>query len=109
VHLLVDSTGLRLCGTGGWPEEKHGCKRRRAWKMLHLATDADTGQVVASVLASRDGDNGSQVGSLLDQVEGPVASLTGDDAYDQDRVSTNVVESSRGGHYRAAARNCRAG
>ena len=38
VHLLVDSTGLRLCGPGGWLEEKHGSKRRRAWKMLHLAT-----------------------------------------------------------------------
>ncbi|MBL6459646.1 transposase, partial [Belnapia sp. T6] len=24
VHLLVDSTGLRLCGPGGWLEEKHG-------------------------------------------------------------------------------------
>jgi hypothetical protein len=30
VHLLVDSTGLRLCGPGGWLEEKHGSKRRRA-------------------------------------------------------------------------------
>jgi hypothetical protein len=30
VHLLVDSTGLRLCGPGGWLQEKHGTKRRRA-------------------------------------------------------------------------------
>src|SRR3954453_6133484 len=42
VHLLVDSTGLRLCGPGEWLEEKHGTKRRRAWRVLHLATDADT-------------------------------------------------------------------
>src|SRR3712207_5055323 len=26
-HLLVDSTGLRLCGPGGWLVEKHGAKR----------------------------------------------------------------------------------
>jgi hypothetical protein len=52
VHRLVDSTGLRLCGAGGWLEEKHGTKRRRAWKMLHLATNADTGQIVNSVLTS---------------------------------------------------------
>src|ERR671939_295664 len=31
-HLLVDSTGLRLCGPGGWLGEKHGTKRRRAWR-----------------------------------------------------------------------------
>ena len=28
VHLLVDSTGLRLCGAGEWLMEKHGTKRR---------------------------------------------------------------------------------
>jgi hypothetical protein len=43
VHLLVDSTGLRLFGPGEWLVEKHGTKRRRGWKMLHLATDTDTG------------------------------------------------------------------
>src|SRR3954471_13053452 len=34
VHLLVDSTGLRLCGPGEGLEEKHGTKRRRAWSGL---------------------------------------------------------------------------
>ncbi|SDD96097.1 Transposase DDE domain-containing protein [Belnapia rosea] len=50
VHLLVDSTGLKLCGPGEWLEEKHGSKRRRAWRVLHLVTDADTGHIVASAL-----------------------------------------------------------
>jgi hypothetical protein len=91
VHLLVDSTGLRLCGPGGWLEEKHGSKRRRAWKMLHLATDADTGGIAASVLTSRDADDGSQVGPLLERVGGSVASFTGDGAYDRDDVYAEVA------------------
>src|SRR3712207_1822239 len=41
VHLPVDGTGLRLCGAGEWLAEKHGAKRRRAWKMLHLARSAE--------------------------------------------------------------------
>src|SRR5215213_3825750 len=49
VHLLVGSTGLRLCGPGEWLAEKHGTKRRRGWRVLHLATDADTGRIVAAV------------------------------------------------------------
>src|SRR3954451_14095228 len=53
MHLLVDSTGLKFCGPGEWLEEKHGTKRRRAWRVLHLATDADTGRIVASVLTDR--------------------------------------------------------
>ena len=72
-------------------EEKHGTKRRRAWRMLHLATDADTGQIVASVLTGRDADDGSQVGPLLDRVDGSVASFTGDGAYDRDDVYAEVA------------------
>ena len=48
--------------------------------MLHRATDADTGHIVASVLTSRDTDDSSQVGPLLDWVAGSVASITGDGA-----------------------------
>src|SRR5215212_8811687 len=91
VHLLVDSTGLKLYGAGEWLAEKHGTKRRRAWKVLHLATDANTGRIVASVLTDKDADDGSQVGPLLDQVDGSVASVTGDGAYDRDDVYAEVA------------------
>ncbi len=40
MHLLVDSTGLKLCGAGEWLLEKHGTKTRRAWRTLHIGTDA---------------------------------------------------------------------
>ena len=43
VHLLVDSTGLKLGGPGEWLVEKHGTKTRRAWRKLHLGVDAGTG------------------------------------------------------------------
>src|SRR3712207_6396649 len=95
VHLLVDSTGLRLCGPGEWLAErlaeKHGTERRRAWRVLHLATDAPTGRIVASALTDRDADDGSQVGPLLDRIDGPVASFTGDGAYDRDAVYAEVA------------------
>jgi Transposase DDE domain len=86
VHLLVDSTGLRLCGPGGWLEEKHGTRRRGAWRVLHLATGAGTGEIVAHVQTGRDADDGSQAGPLLDRIDGPVASFTGDGAHDRDDV-----------------------
>ncbi len=92
VHLLVDSTGLKLCGAGEWLIEKHGTRRRRAWRKMHIGVDADTGRIVASELTTHDVDDGSQVGPLLDQVTGPVASFTGDGAYDQDDVSRSVAE-----------------
>jgi hypothetical protein len=92
VHLLVDSAGLKLSGAGDWLMEKHGTKARRSWRKLHIGVDADTGQVVATQLTTNEVDDGSQVGPLLDQVSGPVASFTGDGAYDRDDVYSAVME-----------------
>jgi hypothetical protein len=36
IHLLVDSTGLKLCGPGEWLIEKHGTRKRRSWRKLHI-------------------------------------------------------------------------
>src|SRR5215203_1535211 len=74
LHLLVDSTGLKLCGAGEWLVEKHGTRRRRSWRKMHIGVDADTGRIVASALTGHDGDDGAQVGPLLDQVAAPLAS-----------------------------------
>ena len=92
VHLLVDSTGLKLCGAGEWLVEKHGAKARRSWRKLHIGVDANTGEIVATALTTNDVDDASQIGPLLDQVEGPVVSFTGDGAYDQDSVYRTVTE-----------------
>ena len=91
MHLLVDSTGLKLCGAGEWLVEKHGAKTRRSWRTLHVGLDAGTGQIVAATLTRKEVDDGSQVGPLLDQVAASVASFTADGAYDQDSVSTAVA------------------
>ena len=91
VHLLVDSKGLKLCGSGEWLLEKHGTKTRRAWPKLHIAVDADTGQIATAALTTSDVGDGSQVGALLDQMDGPVTSFTADGAHDQDGVYGEVV------------------
>jgi hypothetical protein len=52
VHLLVDRTGLRLCGPGKWLIEKNGTRRRRSWCKLHIGVDAETGQILASELTA---------------------------------------------------------
>jgi hypothetical protein len=81
-----------LCGAGEWLVEKHGAKTRRSWRKLHIGLDADTGQIVAAALTTKEIDDGSQVGPLLDQVAGPVASFTADGAYDQESVAAAVAE-----------------
>jgi len=92
LHLLVDSTGLKPCGAGEWLVEKHGAKTRRSWRKLHIGLDANTGQIVAASFTAKEVDDGAEVGPLLDQVRGPVASFTGDGGYDQEGVAAAVAE-----------------
>ncbi len=92
MHLLVDSTGLKLCGAGEWLIEKHGTHARRSWRKLHIGLDAETGQIVAAALTDREVDDASQVGPLLDQVAGAVAAFTADGAYDQGSTYDEVAQ-----------------
>jgi hypothetical protein len=91
LHLLVDSTGLKLCGAGEWLIEKHGTQARRSWRKLHIGLDAESGQIVAAALTSKEVDDAAQVGSLLDQVTGALASFTADGAYDQASTYDDVA------------------
>jgi hypothetical protein len=81
IHLVLDSTGLELFGQGEWDAEKHG-RTRRQWRKLHLAVDADTGEIAAHVLTEGHADDAAQVPGLLGQAEGVIASVTADGAYD---------------------------
>ena len=49
LHLLVDSTGLKCLGEGEWKCKKHGAKFHRQWRKLHIAIDAETLQIRASL------------------------------------------------------------
>ncbi|MGO4570248.1 IS5 family transposase, partial [Rhizobium sp. 2YAF20] len=69
---------------GQWLEEKHGAKSRRGWRKLHLALDADSGDIIAHVMTGQDMGDSSQVGPLLDQIDGPIGKFTADGAYDGD-------------------------
>src|SRR5258708_11165486 len=42
LHLLVDSTGLKIHGEGEWLDQKHGIRSRRRWRKLNLGCDSDT-------------------------------------------------------------------
>jgi Transposase DDE domain len=91
LHVLIDSTGLRVYGAGQWLEAKHGAKSRRTWRKLHLAVDAASGMIVAQTLTDQDADDPSQVAPLLDQIDGPVGQVTADGAYDGDPTYETIA------------------
>ena len=86
MHLVVDSTGLKVYGEGEWNVRQHGWTKRRTWRKLHVGVNEATGEVVAQTLTSHRIDDASQVVDLLAQVDEAVAAVGGDGAYDRHKV-----------------------
>lgn len=78
IHVLVDSTGLKIYGASQWLEEKHGVKSWRGWRKLHLAVDADGGEIIAHILTDQETGDSSQLEPLLDQIDDEIDRRTGD-------------------------------
>ena len=94
MHVVVDSTGLQVYGAGQWLEEKHGARTRRGWRKLHLALDADSGEIIAQTLTGQDTGDASQVEPLLDHIDGPIGQFTADGAYDGKPTYDTVINHS---------------
>jgi IS5 family transposase len=78
LHLLIDSTGLRIhVGHLRKPP------RNRVWRKLHLAVDAKSGQIVASALTNHRIRDSTPVPALLEQTDRRLASLCADGTYDR--------------------------
>ena len=81
LHLIIDSTGLSMFGEGEWAAAKHGGHGKRGWKKLHLGVDR-SGVIVAQALTDATVDDAVTGTDLIGAVEGDVASVTADAAYD---------------------------
>jgi len=93
VCIIVDSTGLKVCGQGEWHSRKHGEKRRKRWKKLHIGVD-DNGWIMASKLTEGCEQDPSQVPDLLDQVDREIGCFVGDGIYDREPVYEAVCRHS---------------
>jgi len=82
LHLAVDSTGVKLYGEGEWEVRLHGAEKRRTWRKLHLLIDHATHEAVALSMTDKDTLDRRELSGLLGEVEGEVAEVLGDGAYD---------------------------
>jgi hypothetical protein len=82
LHLVVDSTGIKVYGEGEWKVRQHGWSRRRTWRKLHLGVDEATHELVAVVVSTNSFKDSQMLPDLLAQVEGEITQVSGDGAYD---------------------------
>jgi hypothetical protein len=82
LHVLVDATGLKVYGEGEWKVRTHGIGKRRTWRKLHIAMDAESGEILADVCTTSNVGDKEVLPNLLGQITDEISQLTGDGGYD---------------------------
>jgi hypothetical protein len=82
LHAVVDSTGLKVFGEGEWKVRQHGYSKRRTWRKLHLAVDANNQEIEAAVITTNDFKDSEILPDLLDQIDFELKQVSGDGGYD---------------------------
>lgn len=54
LHLVVDSSGVKIFGEGEWKVRCHRASKRRTWRKLHIGVDETTHELVAAVVTTND-------------------------------------------------------
>jgi IS5 family transposase len=83
LHVVVDSTGVKVFGEGEWKVRQHGYTYRRTWRKVHLGIDETSGEIVAAVVTTNNYHDSQVLPDLLAQVDEAIAQVSGDGAYDR--------------------------
>jgi hypothetical protein len=94
LHLLVDSTGVKMLGEGEWKTKKHGAEYRRQWRKVHLGIDAETLEIRAIEVTSNRVGDAQVLPDMLNQIpcDERIDSVSGDGAYGTKNAHTAIVE-----------------
>ncbi|MBD2214606.1 IS5 family transposase [Nostoc linckia FACHB-104] len=82
VHVVVDSTGVKVYGEGEWKVRTHGIGKRRTWRKLHLGVDEESGEILGAVVTTNDVADCEVLIDILEQIDAPIAQVSGDGGYD---------------------------
>ena len=89
IHVVVDSTGLKIFGEGEWKMRCHGKSRRRSWRKVHLAVDSDTHTIVGYKLTQHTTHDCEVIDDILPNT--PLKEVCADGAYDNQK-SYDAIE-----------------
>ena len=106
LHLLIDSTGIKVEGEGEWNARKHVGPKRRVWRKVRPGIDEQTLEIRAVEVTSSDVGDAPMLPELLSQIppEQEIASVTADGADIMRKCHDAIAE--RGARRPSAAQDC---
>ncbi len=90
LHIVMDSTGLKIYGEGEWKVRMHGQSKRRTWRKLHIGVDPASGEIQAALLTANSVSDDEMAETLLQQITQPIDSLAADGSYDKHKVYASL-------------------
>jgi len=86
LHIVMDSTGLKVYGEGEWKVRQHGYSKHRTWRKIHIAVNPEDGIIHAAEMTTNGIDDAAMVKPVLEKIHGKVKKFGGDGAYDKTKV-----------------------
>jgi IS5 family transposase len=91
IHVVVDSTGVKVYGEGEWKVRQHGVDKRRTWRKLHVGVNEATGEILAAVVSTNNVSDDEAFADILEGIEDEIEQVSGDGAYDKRKCYDEVV------------------
>jgi IS5 family transposase len=83
IHVVVDSTGVKVYGEGEWKVRQHGVAKRRTWRKLHVGVNEATGEILAAVASTNNVSDDEAFADIINGIDEAIEQVSGDGAYDK--------------------------
>lgn len=91
LHLVIDSSGIKIYGDGEWSALQHGANKKRSWRKLHIGVDVRTRDILVSKVTKAHTHDAKLLPYLLEQVKGKINQVTLDRQYDTANVYASIL------------------
>lgn len=90
MELAFDSTGVNVYNRSGWHQRKYAeevkHKKNDQWKKVHVVLELNSMEIVAVTYTPSQVNDCEEIEALSRQIEGEVASIRADSAYDTEKM-----------------------
>lgn len=83
IHVVVDSTGIKVYGEGEWKVRMHGWGKHRTWKKLHIGFDEKTKDILMGEVTGNKTNDNEMLETILGGIPEDISQVSADGAYDK--------------------------
>lgn len=82
LHIVIDSTGLKVFGEGEWKVRQHGYSKHRTWHKLQIALNVESQEIACAMLTTHDCHDKEILQELVEAIEENITKVGGDGGYE---------------------------